>query len=55
MSASTLNLLLPLVCDDWPLEYCEYHLKYDSPKFKEWAEKNLTEEMLQLHLKGRLL
>ncbi len=39
------------VCDDWPLEYCEFHPNYDTPKFKEWAERNLTAEMQEMHLK----
>lgn len=39
------------VCDDWPLEYCEYHPNYE--KAKDWAaENNLTEELEKVHISG---
>jgi len=36
------------VCDDWPLEYCEYHPNYE--KAKEWMEANLSDDLLALYL-----
>ncbi|KAK2182925.1 hypothetical protein NP493_332g01000 [Ridgeia piscesae] len=36
------------VCDGWPLEYVEHHPNYE--KAKEWMEKNLSDDLLELYL-----